>query len=42
MSFKQYIESAGLALPKDRRDDVSRVEGMKYFHIPELGIPSLL
>jgi uncharacterized protein (DUF488 family) len=31
-SFKQYIESAGLAL--------SRVEGMKYIHIPELGIPS--
>ena len=31
-SFKQYIESAGLAL--------SRVEGMRYIHIPELGIPS--
>lgn len=33
-SFKQYIESAGLAL--------SRVEGMKYIHIPELGIPSTM
>jgi uncharacterized protein (DUF488 family) len=33
-SFKQYIESAGLAL--------SRVEGMKYIHIPELGIPSAM
>jgi len=31
-SFKQYIESAGLALPKARRDDVSRVEGMKCIH----------
>ncbi len=31
-SFKQYIESAGLVL--------SRAEGMKYIHIPELGIPS--
>ncbi len=33
-SFRQYIESAGLAL--------SRVEGMKYIHIPELGIPSTM